>query len=273
MIRYIYMKKSQHSEKIASSAHETAAVEEGTVWDRPERLPRPAPVPLLRDQIVQTAIAIADEDGLDAVSLRKIGAALHAGPMRLYGYLSRKEELLDLMVDAVYAEMANPEPLPDQWQDALRTLAHRVRQAVQKHKWFAGLLGGRLHQGPNALGHVESSLAVLSRTPGFEDIELALLAVRVVNAYVIGALQSEMSELRAERESGLSKEQWQAVSAPYIERLIQTGRFPEIARVIRDATHPSPEMAFDQGLDCVLHGIAARMGERKSYRKGSLHRP
>ncbi|WP_240656652.1 TetR/AcrR family transcriptional regulator [Streptomyces sp. V2] len=74
-----------------------------TVWDRPE--PPSRPVPLDRDRIVTAAIALADEGGLDAVSLRKVAARLNAGPMRLYGYIATKEELYDLMVDAVHAEI------------------------------------------------------------------------------------------------------------------------------------------------------------------------
>jgi AcrR family transcriptional regulator len=75
------------------------------VWERPEPLTRPAPAPLSRELIVRAAIAIADDDGLAAVSVRKVAAALDAGPMRLYGYLSTKDELLELMVDAVYGEI------------------------------------------------------------------------------------------------------------------------------------------------------------------------
>ncbi|QZZ28606.1 TetR/AcrR family transcriptional regulator [Streptomyces sp. ST1015] len=76
-----------------------------TVWDRPE--PPSRPVPLDRDRIVTAAIALADEGGLDAVSLRKVAARLNAGPMRLYGYIATKEELYDLMVDEVHAEIVS----------------------------------------------------------------------------------------------------------------------------------------------------------------------
>src|SRR5450756_185715 len=75
------------------------------VWERPEPKQRPAPAPLNREIIVQTALAVADVEGLDAVTLRKVAGQLRTGPMRLYGYLSTKEELLDLMVDALYGEI------------------------------------------------------------------------------------------------------------------------------------------------------------------------
>ena len=94
------------------------------VWDRPEPPSRPSPTPLSRDLIVSAAIRLADEGGLDEVSLRKVAAALNAGPMRLYGYIETKDELLDLMVDDVYGEIALPEP-GTEW---LETIGHGSRR-------------------------------------------------------------------------------------------------------------------------------------------------
>ncbi|RKH50208.1 TetR/AcrR family transcriptional regulator [Corallococcus llansteffanensis] len=229
------------------------------VWERPEPDRRPAPAPLSRERIVQAAIEIADKEGLDSVSLRKVGAALDAGPMRLYGYVATKEELLGLLVDEVYGEMNAEGRIRGDWRKALRALAHRTRRAAREHSWFIDLLGSRPHLGPNALAHLEASLAALSDTPGFEDIDTVMLAVGTVNAYVIGAIRTEASELRAELQSGRSKAEWQTETAPYIQRMLATGDFPTLARVVRDASHPSLDIVFDKGLDCVLDGIAARL--------------
>jgi AcrR family transcriptional regulator len=238
------------------------ATEPHLVWDRPEPINRPAPSPLSRERIVRAAIALADKDGLASVSLRKVGAALDAGPMRLYGYVSSKEELLELMVDAVYGEIASAGPIDADWRDALRTIAHRTRQATRVHGWFIDLLGGRPHLGPNALAHLEASFAALSDAPGFEDIDVVLRALGTVNAYVIGAIRSEASELRAERESGMNETEWQNATGSYMHRMIATGRFPTLAKVVRDATHPPADVVFDQGLECVLDGIAAQLRRR-----------
>jgi AcrR family transcriptional regulator len=227
------------------------------VWERPEPPPRPAPGPLSRERIVHAAIALADRDGLAAVSLRKIGAALDAGPMRLYGYVATKEELLELMVDAVYGEIAGA--VTGDWRQALSTVAHRQRRAAAAHPWFADLLGGRHHFGPNALAHLEAALGALRDAPGFEDIDAVMQAVQTVNAYVIGAIRNEAAEQRAERDSGLDKSAWQRVAGPYMERMIATGRFPTLAKVMREATFPPPDVVFDAGLACVLDGIAARL--------------
>lgn len=235
----------------------TSDVEIVLVWERPEPVRQPTPSPLSRDRIVRTAISIADKEGLASVSVRNVANALKAGPMRLYGYLTTKEEMLELMVDAVYGEMVAEGPIPSDWQAALRSIAHRTRRAARAHNWFSDLLGGRPHMGPNALAHHEMSLAALHGQPGFEEIDMVMQAVRTVNAYTIGAIRGEESELRSEKESGMDEPAWQKATWPYLQRMIATGRYPTIAKVVQDATHPPNEAVFDRGLDCVLAGIAA----------------
>src|SRR5882757_3524996 len=128
------------------------------VWERPEPPDRPMPAPLSRERIVQAAIQLADADGLDAVSLRKVAAALDVGPMRLYGYIGTKEELLDLMVDAVHAEIR---PTGHGWRAVLRSLAETIRQTAHHHEWLADLLGGRPQLGPSTLASGEAVLAAM----------------------------------------------------------------------------------------------------------------
>ncbi len=231
--------------------------ESDLVWERPEPAARPAPVALSREGIVQAAVAIADAQGLAAVTLRGVAAALGAGPMRLYGYVSTKEELLELMVDAVYAEMIFPGRLAAApWRQAVADLARTVRAAALTHPWFAELLGGRPHQGPNAMAYLEALLAALAQAHCLADIDEVFQAAKVINAYVLGALRDEIAELLAQRESGLSKEEWRASRWPYLERQIATGRFPTLAAVVRDAKHPSADVVFEVGLERVLEGVA-----------------
>jgi AcrR family transcriptional regulator len=226
------------------------------VWNRPEPRQRPAPRPLSREQIVQAAIAIADAEGLEAVSLRNVANKLRAGPMRLYTYTSTKEGLLDLMVDEVYAEIVRAGTPSGDWRRALRTFAERRRSAAQRHPWFAELLGGRPHLGPNALAHLEAALAALSRG-GRSDIDAVLTALQTVDAYVIGSLRSEAAEAKARRESGIDKRQWQLASYPYLQNMLSSGDYPMLTKVMREAAHPTPEKAFQRGLDAVLDGVAA----------------
>ncbi|WP_243726895.1 TetR/AcrR family transcriptional regulator C-terminal domain-containing protein [Actinocrispum wychmicini] len=226
------------------------------VWDRPEPPQRPSPTPLSRDMIVQAAIRLADADGMEAVSLRKVAADLNAGPMRLYGYMSTKDELLDLMVDAVFGEIPLTDPgLP--WRASLTSLAHGIRTAVLRHEWLADLLGGRPNLGPHTLAYVEASLAALYAS--FGDIDTAMHVSSTVNAYVVGAVKAEITDLHVERISGRTEQQWQTWAGPYLSRLIATGEFPTLAKVVEDATHPDADTLFDIGLGYVLDGIATRV--------------
>ncbi|WP_306214367.1 TetR/AcrR family transcriptional regulator [Actinoplanes sp. RD1] len=223
-----------------------------TVWDRPE--PQP-PVPLDRERIVTAAIALADEGGLETVSLRKVAARLNAGPMRLYGYIATKQDLLDLMVDAVHAEILPPE-LPVDWREGLRSLAGRTRQAALRHEWLADLLGGRPALGPNGLAVTEATLATLA---GLADIDTVMRAVETVSAYFIGAIRREIANLRAERATGLSKHDWQRASGPHVTGLLATGRFPALAKAVHDGTDVDAETTFTTGLDWVLDAVAAKL--------------
>ncbi|AIV38308.1 TetR/AcrR family transcriptional regulator [Streptomyces sp. R1] len=225
-----------------------------TVWDRPEQPNRP--VPLDRERIVAAAVALADEGGLAAVSLRKVAARLNAGPMRLYGYISTKDDLFDLMVDAVYAEIL-PGERPGDWREALRSLAHGTRRAALRHEWLADLLGGRPALGPNGLAVSEATLAALD---GLADVDTVMRAVETVSAYFTGAIRREITELRAERATGLSKSEWQRARGPHVTRMLATGRFPALAKAVHDGTHVDAEESFATGLEWVLDAVAARLG-------------
>ncbi|MFE7624194.1 TetR/AcrR family transcriptional regulator [Streptomyces sp. NPDC057509] len=224
-----------------------------TVWDRPE--PPIQPVPLDRERIVAAALALADEGGLAAVSLRKVAARLDAGPMRLYRYISTKEELFDLMVDAVQAEI-RPEEQPGDWREALRGLAHRTRRAALRHEWLADLLGDRPAMGPNGLAVAE---ATLSAFDDVADIDTAMRAVETVSAYFIGAIRRETAHVRAERASGLSKHDWQRASGPHLTDMLATGRFPAVSRVVHDGADVDAETSFATGLDWILDAVATKL--------------
>ncbi|MER7453586.1 TetR/AcrR family transcriptional regulator C-terminal domain-containing protein [Nocardia beijingensis] len=201
---------------------------------------------------MRAAIRLADADGLEAVSLRKVAAALDVGPMRLYGYIATKDELLDLMVDAVYAEIR---PTGNSRREVLRSVAETTRQAVHQHEWLADLLGGRPQLGPNALARGEAVIAAL----GGVDVDIVMPVVTAVDAYVIGAVRREIAERRAERATGMDEKQWQAAYGPYLERAFATGRYPALATVIRDAAHLDADQTFRTGLDFLLDGIEARI--------------
>jgi AcrR family transcriptional regulator len=222
------------------------------VWERPEPPERPALAPLSRERIIGAAIRLADSDGLAAVSLRKVAAALDVGPMRLYGYIATKEELLELMLDAVYAGIR---PAGDGWRQVLRSLAEATRQAAHQHEWFADLIGGRPQLGPHTLATGDAVVAAMHGT----DLGTVVPAIAAVNAYVIGAVRRDIAERRAERATGTDQKQFQAAFGPYLSRTFATGRYPALATVVRHGPHLTADQTFQTGLDYLLDGIEARI--------------
>jgi AcrR family transcriptional regulator len=224
------------------------------VWERPEPQPRAAPVPLSRAKIAGTAIRLADADGLDGLSVRKIAKELGVGPMRLYDYVGSRSELLDLMVDAVYARIAEADEHAG-WRATLLAIVHRTRAAALDHEWFADLLGGRPHLGPHALAVGESTAAALSQAPAIRDVDDLQRALGVLNAFIVGALRREITERRTARSTGADMPAWQAAHGPYLTRMLATGRYPTVARLVIDGAHLDAEETFQHNLSTVLDGI------------------
>jgi AcrR family transcriptional regulator len=213
-------------------------------------------VPLNREKIALTGIRVADEYGLDGLSVRKIAKELGVGPMRLYDYVVNRSELLDLMVDTVYARIAEAGRDSD-WRATVLAIAHMTRDAALDHEWFADLLGGRPHLGPNALAVGESTAAALTQAPGVRDVADLQRAVGTLNAFIIGALRIEITERRTARSTGTDERAWQTSLGPYLTRQLETGKYPTIARLVIDGAHLVAEETFHRNLTTILDGITS----------------
>nr|WP_323373643.1 TetR/AcrR family transcriptional regulator [Plantactinospora alkalitolerans] len=224
------------------------------VWERPEPAPRAAPVPLSRAKIAATAIRLADAHGLDGLSVRKIAKELGVGPMRLYDYVINRSELLDLMVDAVYSQIAEAGQHSG-WRATVLAIVHRTREAALEHEWFSDLLGGRPHLGPHALAVGESTAAALSQAPDVRGIDDLQRALGALNAFIVGALRREVTERRTARSTGTDVTAWQASLGPYLTRMLETGRYPTVARLVIDGAHLNAEETFHHNLTTILDGI------------------
>lgn len=211
-------------------------------------------MPLGRDRIATTAIRIADAHGLDGLSIRKLAKELGVGPMRLYDYVLNRSELLDLMVDVVYAEIAAAAP-HDGWRATVLAVAHATRAAALEHEWFADLLGGRPHLGPHALAVGEATAAALSQAPTVRTTDDLQRALGALNGFIIGAVRREVTERRTARATGTDEAAWQAGLGPYLTRMLQTGRYPTIARLVLDGAHLDAEETFTHTLTTVLDGL------------------
>jgi AcrR family transcriptional regulator len=214
-------------------------------------------VPLSREKIATTAIRLADTHGLDVLSVRKIAKELGVGPMRLYDYVTNRAELLDLMVDVVHARIAEAGRHPE-WRATVLAIAHATRDAALDHEWFADLLGGRPHLGPHALAVGETTAAALSQAPGVRGTDDLQRALGALNTFLIGALRREITERRTARSTGTDEAAFQASLGPYLTRMLKTGRYPTIARLVIDGAHLNPEETFTHNLTTVLDGITNR---------------
>jgi AcrR family transcriptional regulator len=232
------------------------APDESVIWFREEpSARRPSHT---RAEIADAAVAIADAEGFDAVSMRRVAQKLGAGTMTLYHYVRNKDELITLMVDAVFGEVLVPEEdLSDDWRAGMEQIAKRTREAFGRHRWTLDRLGdGR--PGPNGMRHFEQSLQAASGAgiPAEETFEL----IGLVDDYVFGFALRDAQE-RDEHERG-----WPPEVRDFLQRELDSGDYPLIRRYLgADAEIGSDLVAeivfkegrFERGLERLLDGIEA----------------
>jgi AcrR family transcriptional regulator len=218
---------------------------------------------LSRAEIVDAAIAVADAEGPDAINMRRIAQVLRAGTMSLYWHVANKEQLLDLMLDALMGEFDVPEPTGD-WRHDLRTQARNMRATLLRHAWVMNFIGGRPPLGPNTLLQMDRLLAALDGL-GL-DLEATMNMLGTVQTYVMGSVLREMQEARVQRDqeqAGITAEEWEPAEAAWRNRLAADGRFTRVVRFLDAGIDPDAEETrddrFEFGLDCVIDGIAAKI--------------
>jgi len=222
---------------------------------------------LSRAEISKAAIAVADAEGPDAISMRGIARELNAGAMSLYWYVGSKEELLDLMLDSIEAEIEVPEPSGD-WRADLGAYAHRTRAAMSRHRWAMEFIGSRPPSRPADVRNLERLLGLLDGT-GVDDARVIMGIFMTVATFVIGAVMREAQEIRFQREqeqaeANLTDEEIRAERERYRTWFEASGRYPRITRLMESGIDPDDPATRDErfqfSLDCVLDGIAARLG-------------
>ncbi len=246
---------------MAQSEHEKRSKID-LIWTRPERTsPAKAP-PLSREYIVAAAIEIADAEGIEALSMRRIAGKLGVGTMSLYWHVPSKQDLLELMLDAALGEIELPEQLYGDWRADLRKVSLQMRNVLLHHPWLASLFDNRSSLGPNGLRHSEFSLAAIDGL-GLDFFTMKRVLV-TVDSYVLGFVLNTAAEEEARRRSGLSEQEWQTAVGPYLREVFASGKYPTFARRINEEEESSDQEAdFVFGLDCVLDGIAAHIAKHR----------
>lgn len=232
------------------------AAEPEVIWARPERAGRGPKPAYTRADIVSAAIRIADADGIDALSMRRIAADIGCGTMSLYNYVPRKEDLYELMVDAVSGEYDLPDPPSGDWRADMLQVAREARGILRRHPWVIRLMTTGYAFGPNALRFLEACLACLDGLdlPGGTKMEL----IATVNGTVMTIVANELAI--AERARGLpwSEEQEHEVRGAYLMERLAGGAYPRLAAVFGAAgvERLDPEEIFERTLGRVLDSFA-----------------
>lgn len=228
------------------------------IWMRPERPARGPKPAYSRAQITEAAVRIADAEGLEAATMRRIAAEIGAGAMSLYRYVPSRDDLIDLMADRLQGEI-DVEGMPSgDWRADLTRYAHGLRAMWLRHPWIATVHRSRPSFGPNQLRLIEGAAGALDAHVPIDE-NLALMGI--LNGYVEGAVRDEISWAEEVRRSGLSEPEWMARSFPRVQQLIASGEYPIFAKIVTEARqlHLSRDDQFRYGLERILDCIAAAL--------------
>jgi AcrR family transcriptional regulator len=203
---------------------------------------------LSRERVLREAMRLADEHGMDALSMRKLGSVLGAGAMSLYHYVANKEALLDGMVDLVFAEIELPVSEGD-WRQAMRRSSALTRDVLLRHSWAIALMESRTNPGPANLRHRNAYTGCL-RMGGF-SIPMTALASWMLNSYVYGFVLME-ANLPFD-----SKEELAAMADDVYAPLLQADLYPHLTEVAGTllAAGYDPAAEFLKGLDLILDAL------------------
>jgi AcrR family transcriptional regulator len=210
------------------------------------------------DQVVDTAIALADAEGIDALSMRNVAERLGTRVMSLYTYVPGKAELIDLMVDAVQLEIPIPETTPTGWRAKLEAVARDNWELYQRHPWLLQVDLTRPPLGPGISDRYEYQLSAVEGI-GLSDLDMDSI-VTLVGGFVAGAARSAAAAQRMVESSATTDAQWWEVNAPILDRVMDGSRYPISGRVgvtvgeLFNAAS-NPQHAWEFGLARVLDGI------------------
>jgi AcrR family transcriptional regulator len=221
------------------------------------------------DSVVSAATDIADAEGLDAVSMRRVAERLKVGTMSLYTHVPGKGELTELMIDSalgeLYTDMDEPARAPGGWRGALMFIARSNWQVYQRHPWLLDLSSARPVLGPHTTQKYEAELRPLDGL-GLSDVEMDSVLTLLLT-HVQATARALIAVGRTRQESGMTDSQWWLAIAPVLDRLIDGRQFPVASRVgssagqeFDAASDPVHAMAF--GLEVILDGVAHLITDR-----------
>lgn len=210
--------------------------------------------PLSRARVIAAAVALADQTGYREFSMRRLGTQLGVSPMALYKHIGGREELLDEMVDVVFAELDDPVP-GEPWLPAMRRRGISVREALRRHPWAVGLMESRKNPGPANLAHHNAVMGCL-REAGF-TFEMAVHAYSIQDSFIYGfALQEKTMGFETPEQAAAAARSRGEGSDGY-------GDYAYLVEVEAELNRSGYDHAaeFEWGLDAILETLERRRGE------------
>lgn len=238
------------------SVGRSAGVDPEQLWSQGERPRRGGQPAHSRAAVTEAAVALADAEGLGAVTMRAVAARIGAGTMSLYSYVPNKETLLELMVDQVSGDHRLPSEPSGDWRADLRQFAQEQRTIMRRHPWLPTALSARQTLGPNALAALEYALAVLA--PVGLEAPARLETFSLLTGFVASHVSHELAQERTVETGGRTSGELLDAQDRYLRSLADEGRYPHLARALAVPSHDSsPQAVFDRLLDRMINGLTA----------------
>ncbi|MGI5261811.1 TetR/AcrR family transcriptional regulator [Streptomyces angustmyceticus] len=242
--------------RTGGSSGRHAGVDPELLWARPERPRRGRPPAHDRAAITAEAVALADAEGLPAVTMRAVAGRIGAGTMSLYSYVPNKETLLELMIDHVGGDHRLPSAPSGDWRADLRQLAHEQRALMHRHPWLPGALPAQRTIGPNTLAVWEYTLAVLA--PAGLDARARLETFSLLTGFVSSHVLYELAQERAIGAGDRSAGDLLDAQARHLRSAAAAGNLPHLAQALEETSaDPAPQAVFDRLLDRMINGLTA----------------
>lgn len=217
--------------------------DEVVIWLRPERAAAGRPAERSRAEITAAALDLADGEGLDAVSMRRVGALLGTGAASLYRYIATRDDLLDLMVDATGAEYDLPRPSGD-WRTDLLTIARQTRRIMRRHPWLPALVVTRPSLGPHAVDVLDHFLEILDDHPASASRKLEAFAF--LNAMTAVFVQNELASTASSAGRRTA----------YLQHVAAAGTHPRVTAALTAAPPDAADTdVFDSTITRILNGL------------------
>ncbi|ONI70944.1 hypothetical protein ALI144C_51190 [Actinosynnema sp. ALI-1.44] len=231
--------------------------------ERPSRGPKPS---LTVDGIAAAGIELADEEGLAALSMRRVATKLGVGTMSLYRYVPSKAELIDVILDRAVANAITEDQMAElesaTWRDKLTSIAHSGRDLYMRHPWLLQISQARPLVGPNALKSFDRYIGAL-RDTGLTDVE-KLNTISLIDGVVTSTTLAVIEASQAAERTGTSDEDYWAAHTPYLEKIMTTGDYPNMLALDWTTFEEAMTSSFDYSLGRALDGIEVLINSRRT---------